>query len=188
MKQLFIPDIGTEIVLAEDWNFILHAEYRNETLATAFGYAFQHSGFTDIEKAKEIQLRIDNANNKIIWPTEETLPSKRFEDYRSRKSREDEFLQSQESYQEWSKLLQERSSLPSINGINVVIPKGSKLKIDRIYIRKGASDYSSITFYLKDFANVETVSSYSWGKSKKVKSPRFWAKLEDCNRIKFETC
>lgn len=186
MKQLFIPDIGTEIILAEDWNFTLHAEYRNETLAAAFGYAFQHHGFTDIEKAREIQKLINDAHDKIIWPTEETLPRAWLESYDTRQRKETEFLESQESYREWNKLFKEISSLPSVNEINVVIPKGSKLKIDRIYIRKGASEYSSITFYLKDFADVETVSGYR--KLKKVKSLRFWAKLEDCNRIKFETC
>jgi hypothetical protein len=56
---------------------------------------------------------------------------------------------------------------------NVILPKGTVLSIDRIYIRKGASDYSSVTFIIR-----------SEGKGKKI---RFFAKLQDCNNIEFES-
>jgi hypothetical protein len=49
--------------------------------------------------------------------------------------------------------------------------KDTSLKIDRIYIRKGASDYSSITFF---------IGSGDW------KGCRFWAKLSDVNKIEFD--
>jgi hypothetical protein len=53
----------------------------------------------------------------------------------------------------------------------IMFPKGTSLKIDRIYIRKGSSDYSSITFYVG---------------SGNLKGARFWAKLADVNRIEFD--
>lgn len=53
----------------------------------------------------------------------------------------------------------------------VIFEKNTILKIDRIYIRKGNKDYSSISF---------------WVKSGLYKGARFWAKLEDCNKIKFK--
>lgn len=56
----------------------------------------------------------------------------------------------------------------------VIIPAGSILKIDRIYIRKGMDEYSSITFYLTDVPG------------EKIKKQRFWAKLKDVNNIDFE--
>lgn len=56
----------------------------------------------------------------------------------------------------------------------VIMPKTSVLKIDRIYIRKGASGFSSITFILLEIDG------------KKFKHQRFWAKLKDCNNIQFE--
>lgn len=62
---------------------------------------------------------------------------------------------------------------------DVTIPSGTVLKVDRIYIRKGADDYSSISFY------AEGIGSGS-GAFGRPKSARFWAKLEDCNRIEFE--
>jgi len=57
---------------------------------------------------------------------------------------------------------------------NVTLPKDTVLKIDRIYIRKGASDYSSLTFRIEETEN------------KKIKGKRFWAKLRDVNKIEFD--
>lgn len=52
------------------------------------------------------------------------------------------------------------------------LPPKTILKIDRIYIRKGNSDYSSITF---------------WAKHPAIKNKqRFWVKLEDANNIEFD--
>ena len=59
--------------------------------------------------------------------------------------------------------------------MTIILPESTILSIDRIYIRKGASDYSSISFYLKSHPTMIT-----------KKKPRFWAKLEDCNNIMFE--
>jgi hypothetical protein len=56
----------------------------------------------------------------------------------------------------------------------VIIPKGSVIKVDRVYIRKGASGFSSISFIL-----IETGG-------KKIKAQRFWAHLRECNKIEFE--
>lgn len=52
----------------------------------------------------------------------------------------------------------------------ISLPKGTVLKIDRIYIRKGLSDFSSITFTTKI-------------NNKRI---RFWAKLKDVNNIEFK--
>lgn len=53
--------------------------------------------------------------------------------------------------------------------ISHTFPKDTILKVDRIYIRKGAEDFSSLTFYV-------TINK---------KAYRFWAKLEDVNNIEF---
>ncbi len=57
--------------------------------------------------------------------------------------------------------------------IDVKIPKGAILKVDRIYIRKGSGyeNFSSITFRFE---------------CEGFKKARFWAKLKDCNNIQFE--
>jgi hypothetical protein len=56
----------------------------------------------------------------------------------------------------------------------VTIPKDTVLIIDRIYIRNGEKEYSSITFRIKDSPN------------KKLNKARFWAKLIDTRSIEFE--
>ncbi len=58
----------------------------------------------------------------------------------------------------------------------VTLPAGTILKISRIYIRQGASEYSSIKFHL---------DKESAGFPKKGKMARFWAKLADVNQIEF---
>lgn len=55
---------------------------------------------------------------------------------------------------------------------------GSNLGVDRIYIRKGGEDYSSITFNLHKGGVIVV-------KGNEVKAQgRFWAKLGDVNKMK----
>lgn len=62
----------------------------------------------------------------------------------------------------------------------VTLPEGTKLTVDRIYIRKGQRDFNSISFH----AYLEL---YSVGSAKPTKiKGRFWVKLEDANKIQME--
>ncbi len=66
----------------------------------------------------------------------------------------------------------------------VVIHAPAEMSVDRMYIRKGASDYSSLTFYLKQGAEVTWHQGV--GQAKKIITKgktRFWAKLKDVNRM-----
>lgn len=54
---------------------------------------------------------------------------------------------------------------------SVTFNTGTELKIDRIYIRKGNKEYSSISF---------------WIKNGPYKGARFWAKLSEVNQIVFK--
>ena len=69
--------------------------------------------------------------------------------------------------------------------MTITLPKGTVLAVDRIYIRKGASDFSSITFFAKGLGETEVKNRWS-GRTTKWKAQRFWAKLSDCNQIEFE--
>lgn len=55
----------------------------------------------------------------------------------------------------------------------VTLPFGAELKIDRIYIKKSAPSYNSVTF--------------SWMKESipLKRNLRFWAKLDEVNKIEF---
>ncbi len=57
--------------------------------------------------------------------------------------------------------------------VAVTMPKGTVLTVDRIYLRKGAEDFDSITF------RIHTHST----DPKTFKKARFWAKLPDVNQI-----
>lgn len=61
---------------------------------------------------------------------------------------------------------------------DVTILAGAELSVDRVYVRKGASDYSSITFHLRK-------NGVLWFDGKEIKAKgRFWAKLSDVNQMK----
>jgi len=51
----------------------------------------------------------------------------------------------------------------------VSLPKGTVLNVERIYIRKGATNYDSITFKIEDCDSKELIKC------------RFWVKLKDAN-------
>jgi hypothetical protein len=61
---------------------------------------------------------------------------------------------------------------------DITLPKGTKLKVSRIYIRNGGKDmkdYDSVTFYCN--------SHIKGKKGKLVIKGRFWAKLLDVNSM-----
>ena len=66
----------------------------------------------------------------------------------------------------------------SMKDTKVTFKAGTILQVDRIYIRKGADLYSSITFYAE-------IGEGGTGNFGRPKHPRFWAKLSDCNKIEF---
>lgn len=68
----------------------------------------------------------------------------------------------------------------TLNHWLVVIPAGSELGVDRVYIRRGAGDFSSITFNLHKGSTIvlngDAIKTFG----------RFWAKLSDVNQMKVE--
>jgi hypothetical protein len=191
--KLYIPEIGDHIILTKDWTFDLHPESRNEQLGVLFGHYLFGSKNGWIEE--NVHPRFRSVDYYVEYPSE-TDPRFRkmfggFDYDALRKARKEaeescpEFVKYWNDYEEWNDRAKEIMK-PSLT---VTIPAGTTLAVDRIYIRKGASEYSSITFYAKNLGEVTLPGSrWSWGrtKSKKVKAQRFWAKLADCNTIEFK--
>jgi hypothetical protein len=185
--KLYVPEIGDHIRLTEDWTFRLHAENRNVTLANMFGYIqFGWNGAwldtTKIEPAPERDYHIDYPNQRDFV---KMFGSVDWESYR--KAQEDAEDNSP-SYQAYLKAYDDwktRAEAIAIENLDITLPKGTVLAVDRIYIRKGASDYSSITFYAKGLGESEIKNRWS-NRVTKWKAQRFWAKLSDCNQIEFE--
>jgi len=69
------------------------------------------------------------------------------------------------------------SSLP------VVLPKGTVLKVSRIYIRGNAREYDSVTFWTVASPDGRLATKKNGGHGK---GRRFWAKLRDVNQLEFE--
>jgi hypothetical protein len=120
--QFYIPSIGDQIKLTEDWEFPLIAEYRQ----------------TLLERIK-------------------TAKGEEYSRWRSWDEKDEQLL--------------------------VTLEAGTVLRIDRIYIRKGKSEWDSVTFVIKEAPGDKDRPA---DKKCKFKGARFWAKLEDVNEIEFE--
>jgi hypothetical protein len=192
--KLYVPEIGDHMVLTKDWTFKLHAESRNEQLGALFGHylgGLYPAGWVD----ESVLPKFRNPDYVVEYPNEN---DPRFRktfggiDYpsfhKARKEAEEscpEFVKYWSESKEWN----QKASEIKKSSLTVTLPAGTILAIDRIYIRKGASDFSSITFYAKELGEVTMPGSkWSWENKKPIKrkAQRFWAKLTDCNNIEFK--
>ena len=65
-----------------------------------------------------------------------------------------------------------------VQSVIITLPAGTVLRVDRIYIRKGKSEWDSITFVVQSHPTIAGKGFAGAG--------RFWAKLADVNEIQFE--
>ena len=123
--QMFIPEIGTVLILAEDWTFHIINEQRNGGLAKLLGGAKEidyYFPFGSVENSE-----VEHAHG---WNARRRVPK---------------------------------------DAGNYTWPAGTTLEVDRIYVRNGNEDYSSVTFKTHV----------------KGKVVRFFAHLDDVNKIVF---
>lgn len=184
--KLYVPEIGDHLRLAEDWEFNLHGEERNQDLGEFFGYYLKSYNDEWVEEA--ILPRMRPTDYEVKYPLENDLRGVSYDRrqalYKEAEANCPEYVKYWDDYKKWK----EEADKISKKEIRVSLPAGTILAVDRIYIRKGISEFSSITFYAKGLGEVIRQGS-RWNrdaKPKKKKSLRFWAKLEDCNRINFE--
>jgi hypothetical protein len=121
----FIPELGSQLQLSEDWTFDVHFEGRNESLVIADG-----------KGPKE------GEDNWSWW--------------RANKSYKRTF------------------------------PKDSVFKVDRIYIRNGMKEYSSVTLSLISTSDPVFINKTEKNLFGKKSIARFWVKLIDFNKAKFQ--
>lgn len=151
--KLYIPEIGDTLKLTKDWQFDFIPEYRNmnflDAVMPGYTYCAIHRDWDFVGRYK---------GDHILYKT----------------SLYDEYENRGKNYTE--RIQQMVTDCPmdviDIADFNVSLPAGTELKVDRIYIRKGNSDYSSLTFY-----------ALIPGMKKKI---RFFAKLKDVNNIEYE--
>lgn len=165
--RLYIPRLGDKLTLTEDWYFKLYPDSRNEKIAARFNNyltsialnpaVFYHSAVWIDEGVK----KLDPGRNPPVMISASS-------------EHRNEMIESQKKYGEWKvefDLFEKAAREKHTKTIDVYITEGCTLTVDRIYIRKGASEYDSVSFFVEGLA------------PKKI---RFWAKLDDCNNIEFK--
>lgn len=171
MTKVHIPSLGEKIVLAQDWEFTLYDEYRNEKFIAELCPAFSQSSW-NAQKAlkaaypvKEQTLKTKYgvtdkmlekwfATNLLGWPFDRgpaSIPPSPLKEY----------------LHEVEKLT---AMIGGLVSMPFTLPKGTEMVFDRIYIRKGSEDYNSVTFRLVTCPLTK-------------KKLRFWARLTDVNQM-----
>lgn len=152
--RLHIPDIGDHLRLEEDWTFRLHNERRNDGFITLLG----------LDQSPEIvaaKRRSEAAEAK----------------FRSLKRGDPGYDEAYGEFLKFSPHRRVKIDWP------VTLPKGTVLKVDRVYIRKGASDFSSLTFYVIDTPLFSKNTKSAGAGGKKSLKKRFFASLADVNKM-----
>lgn len=141
MTKMFIPELGTKLVLTKDWTFTVY--WGNNPFMGLFN--------------------LDKDGN---WIEPELCGWEKYVE---------------STYTSW-----DGTSRDSYNWRRpFTFPATTILTVDRIYIRKGKKNYSSVTFTFVTPILELTLASKG-GTMPKYSQRRFWAKLEDVNNIEFE--
>jgi hypothetical protein len=210
--KLSIPDIGDTLLLTANWTFPLYLEHRNgETLAAflsaipALNYDYKKGddcrtlhyrsektlsdkllGQIHTSKSAECTYVCPDCNAELpkITLLGHTCPSCKRKlsriHHQYKNSPVDvpfDVLGSRSA-----KLVRETGTL---RGLEVTIPVDSVLTVDRIYIRKGAKDFSSVSFLITD-SHVSDLMGKDGSRCFGRKGFRFWATLDDVNRMEAE--
>ncbi|NKL08318.1 hypothetical protein GFL39_25960 [Rhizobium leguminosarum bv. viciae] len=168
--KLWIPDIGDKIILTADWTFSVINEGRNSALWQALGLEKHPDAIAwNAEKIKRLAAAQEHEErHRTVKRTTSTWGYRREWD-----SPENEKL----GEELW--LAYREAEHPKVD---VTFPKDTCLTIDRVYIRKGASEFSSLTFFIGDSPMKELQPVRKGGRWPGGQR-RFFARLEDVNKI-----
>jgi len=185
--KLYIPEINDEIRLLEDWIFDLHAEERNKSLGSINDhYLFYHFGGKWLDRKDVPEMRPIDYEVKYPNYSDFIRYERHWEKHQEACKIAEQNCEAYVKYENDTKEWRSKAEPCGKELITVTIPAGTVLKIDRIYIRRGLSEYSSLTFSTHDLGNTELINPYRAKSKKKLSSIRFWAKLADCNNINCE--
>lgn len=169
--RMYIPEIGDTISLTSDWTFALYHESRNDGLWGRFDCE-NDPGILD--RRQHVQ---ETVRKMRAIADRYTTPNSYWNEWRQHAS--DAALHEYDELEDSIRGYRSRYD----EHVIVTFPVGTVLNIDRIYIRKGISDYSSVTFNVVDSSDRRLQTVKQGGiKGKR----RFWAKLKDVNNIEFD--
>jgi hypothetical protein len=171
---LYIPEIGDEVMLWADWTFDLYDERRNSDVWKALDCASHPAAveFMQWQNDTNTQMRAIE-QTMILKPNpyygRNSWAPQTIRDFRTEEDRA--------AYGELRDTLHRREL-----AVPVTMPMYTRLRVDRIYIRKGNSGFSSLTFYVTH-SPLEALRPTEF--KKKVGTGgrrRFWAKLSDVQK------
>lgn len=175
--KLYVPEIGDKLRLVTPWAFTLHDEQRNQSLWDAIDgdnvgtrKAISDEAIDVFNEGKAFAM----ANfDPMYWGS-------LFSDghtvlYHAYFYNHDEKLLA--AFNRFATKQHKLRGDPNMKQIPAALVAGTVLKVDRIFIRKGMEDWSSLTFFMVSSPDPALASK------KKI---RFWAKLSDCNQIEFD--
>lgn len=175
---LALVDIGDKLRLTQDWTFQLHQESRNHEFAVALGLLAVDTPWDTI------MHRIGMVTEKNYYQTRPFPEEERyyFERALRRKHGLNEYRGPALEGHRLSEFDRGTLELMAAFTLHATIPAGAELTVDRVYIRKGAKDYSSLSFLVTDAApfgdRLAPVAKRGF-----KREHRFWAKLDDCRRM-----
>jgi hypothetical protein len=177
--QLHVPAIGTGLILRKPWSFRLYFERRNEKMLSALtGHKFGWGDFCG-----------GSYNHKTGRYDKPDFAGKKFG---SVLVRVDTFgIPEDDDEKEAMELSSTWKHHQPMAYVDVTLPAGAALTVDRIYVRKGVDAYNSLTFWLKKPAKLkkpkkgEPVPPVDPNHEflTKIGGVRFWAKLPEVNQI-----
>ena len=144
--QFFIPNLGTLLILAEPWTFRLYFESRNVTMLAAVMPTYIKSYWAGADESSFEDNQIPDCVKY------------------ERAMSEQELANAYKSY-----AATDKNDKPYVE---VTLPEGTQLSVDRIYVKRGSESFNSVTFRTTKICP-----------EKQLRSKRFWVKLKDANTI-----
>lgn len=178
--KLYIPEIGDRFRLTADWTFELYKESRNHSLwelAKADGSKAIKAWEERREALMAEMRRLESY--RVTEFVQKPNYGYRFDRRQPESIMVEEKVWKNPDHQSEYDAIRTNLWREDKPHVPLTLPTKTLLSVDRIYIRKGVSEYSSITFYLKE-------TTWSGMPRKKKGATRFWAKLADVNLIECE--
>lgn len=157
-SKLFIPRLGTILLLAEDWTFKLEFEHRNSSLMKVFANSDSEA------------MKADDKWRRWRWGgfAPEDFDSRNVEVGIDRAMTDEQLDRAYASFK--------ATNSEDVPWIRVTLPKDTTLIVDRIYIRRGGEAFDSVSFKIPRNKKLPPELAKFCG-------VRFWVKLNDANSM-----
>lgn len=160
--NIWIPEIGDLIGLDEDWTFSLHRENRNNDIINALDLRKQ-GAYADLLDRRDMMFASSTCEKEVTsvagykWKQPVVADAALYK----------RAIQLDRDVQDWT--------------WPILLPNGTVLRVDRIYVRKGSKDFSSLSFYIEESPRIALNPGVKTGFKKG--RLRFWARLDEVNQM-----